>query len=130
MGRNKEPNSIKELFQGMIETEVEIMEGTVTQAKPFKIAINNDAKLELDSSNCTVPEHLTDHEVEVSITSGYGWKTQKRSGGGGYALFESHDHDITAEKQKIMLHQGLKVGDVVMVLSVEKGQQYFVLGRI
>ena len=121
--------SVKQLIQGMCGGEIELIKGTVVSENPLKIATDDD-KLTLNGKIAIVPEHLTDYEVEVSIKPEYNWKTQKREGGGGYALFAEHDHDIWIDKLKMKVHAGLKEGDKVHVLSLSHGKQYFILGRV
>ena len=124
-----EETSIKQLFQKMTGGEVQLIKGTVTCASPLSISTDDD-KLTLNANITIVPEHLTDYEIEVSIEESYNWKTQKKEGGGGYALFAEHDHDIVIKKQKMKVHGALKEGDKVHILSLDHGKNYYVLDRV
>ena len=60
---------------------------------------------------------ITIVDITVSHT------TENRAGGGGYALFESHNHDYTGRK-KITVHNGLHVGETVIMLRQAGGQGF------
>lgn len=102
--------------------------GTVISTSPLKVQITQ--RFILPEAVLIVPEHLTEHEIEVSITSGYGWDTENKSGGSGDSAFASHNHDIVISKKKMMVHNQLKVGDKVALLRQQGGQLYFILDRI
>ena len=101
--------------------------GTVTSASPLKIQVTN--QFILPKSVLIVPEHLTDYEVEIT-TSGYGWKTENKSGGSGESSFASHNHNINESKRIVKVHGALKVGDKVVLLRQRGGQFYFILDRL
>ena len=121
--------SVKQLIQNMVGGEVQLIQGTVESVSPLSIS-TDDEKLTLNENITIVPEHLKDHETEVTISQEYGWKTKKKSGGSGYALFEEHDHDIEITKLKIKVHGALKVGDKVHILSFAHGKHYYILDRV
>lgn len=121
--------SVKKLIQGMVGGEVQLIQGTVIKVDPLRIA-TDDEKLILNENITIIPWHLTDYETKVSIKMDYGWKTKERSGGGGAAAYASHDHDIVIEKKKITIHNALKVGDQLHILSFAHGKQYFILDRV
>lgn len=74
--------------------------------------------------------NVTDFETEVTITTGYGWETQTRSGGAGDAAFASHAHDIVIDRKKIKIHNALKVGDNVAMVKAKGGQSYLIIDRV
>ena len=41
-----------------------------------------------------------------------------------------HNHDIVINKQKILVHNELKVGDKVVLIRMQGGQVYYVADRI
>lgn len=96
--------------------------GTVVGINPLKIQITN--RLTLPSRSVVVPKHLTDHEIEVTVSNSYGWKTELDS------VTSTHDHDISLERKKIMIHGALKVGDVVALLKAAGGQTYYILDKV
>lgn len=104
--------------------------GTVVAVDPLEIKVTN--VLTLPEEVLTVPQHLTDYEVEVTVTSGYGWKTEEQTNGtdGTELLRHNHDHNITINKQKMLIHNKLKVGDKVSMLKAVGGQAYYILDRV
>ena len=102
--------------------------GTVTSASPLKVQVTN--QFILPESILIVPEHLTDHEIEVTVKDSYGWETKYRSGGSGDSAFASHNHDIAFERKKILVHGALKVGDKVALMRKQGGQFYYILDRL
>lgn len=103
--------------------------GTVTSVSPLKIKISQD--LVLPESVLIVPQHLTDYEMNVTIDTSYGWKTQQKQIIEGTATdFKQHDHDIVVANKKIKIHGKLKNGDKVALINAIGGQQYYVLDRI
>lgn len=98
--------------------------GTVVSITPLKIQITN--VFTLPESLLIVPQHLTDYELEITPID---WLTENRSGGSSYSSFESHNHEIKG-KNKIKVHNALKIGDKVALLRKQGGQSYFILDRI
>lgn len=125
MAEETEKTSIKQLFQGMVGDGAEVLQGIVKSASPLKIQIVNDEKLTIGPNITYVPWHLTDYTTEVTVE----WRTENASGGSGDAAYASHNHAILGRK-KIIVHNALKVGDKVHVLSFNHGKQYFVLDRV
>lgn len=125
MAEGTEQTSIKALFQGMAGTGAEVLQGIVKSASPLKIQIVGDDKLTVGPNNVYVPRHLTDYDTEVTVQ----WQTESRSGGSGDAAFASHNHAISGRKA-IRVHNALKVGERVHVLSFNHGKQYYVLDRV
>lgn len=124
-GGESEKTSLKQILQGMVGEDAEVLQGIVKQANPLKIQIINDDKLLIGPNVTYVPWHLTDYKTEVTIQ----WETEEKSGGSGEAAYESHKHGIAGRK-KITIHNALKVGEKVHILSFNHGKQYFVLDRV
>ncbi len=95
--------SIKELVQQMTENGAEIMEGTVKSEKPLKIQITGDDKLIIGSGITYVPQHLTDYDIQIADAEG---------------------------RRTVTVHNALKVGERVHVMSFNHAKQYFLLGRV
>lgn len=125
--------------------------GTVVSTNPLSVQVTN--LFTIPQSLLVVPEHLTDHSVEVTInwqtaTSGnhvhtYSSNTTSVGGGSDEEAFEAHSHgvdgatDIDGEHHHLLVgrktmtvHGGLKVGDKVALLRKSGGQSYFILDRI
>lgn len=125
MAEETEKTSLKQLFQGMAGDGVEVLQGIVKSVGPLKIQIVNDEKLTIGPNITYIPRHLTDYSTEVTVS----WWTENASGGSGDAAYASHNHAITGRKA-ITVHNALKVGDRVHVLSFNHGKQYYVLDRV
>jgi hypothetical protein len=125
MAEETEKTSLKQLFQGMAGDGVEVLQGIVKSVGPLKIQIVNDEKLTIGPNITYIPRHLTDYSTEVTVS----WRTENASGGSGDAAYASHNHAITGRKA-ITVHNALKVGDRVHVLSFNHGKQYYVLDRV
>lgn len=125
MAEETEKTSLKQLFQGMAGDGVEVLQGIVKSVGPLKIQIVNDEKLTIGPNITYIPRHLTDYSTEVTVS----WRTENASGGSGDAAYASHNHAITGRKT-ITVHNALKVGDRVHVLSFNHGKQYYVLDRV
>lgn len=107
---------------------VEVCFGKVTSASPLKILV--EQKMTLGEAQLVLCRNVTDYVTAVSIPFEYGWATQNRSGGSGDPAFASHNHDIVISKKKITVHNGLVVGDEVILIRQQGGQKYIVMDRI
>lgn len=106
--------------------------GKVISTAPLKVQVTN--QFIIPQSLLIVPEHLTDHEVAVTID----WNTENHTHthsisdtytGGGGASSETHNHKVVGKKT-MLVHGALKVGDNVALLRKQGGQSYFILDRI
>ena len=118
--------SLKEIFQGMNTGDAELMLGTVTQAKPLRITMENDEKLVITDRITIVPRHLTDYKTTATFELGAGSIVSYTEGDG------THTHHLVSfklAKGTITVHNALKLGEKVHVLSLCKGKLYYVLDR-
>jgi hypothetical protein len=97
--------------------------GKVITINPLSIQI--EQKLTLPAEFFGLTKAVTDHYVDMTVSH----VTENKGGGGGYALFESHNHDYKGRK-KYLVHNGLRVGEEVILLRVQGGQRYIVLDRV
>lgn len=126
MAEESKETSIKGIFQELAgKGAAEVLQGIVKSTSPLRIQIVNDEKLVIGPNITYVPQHLTDYTTEVTVS----WSTNSASGGSGEAAFASHSHGISGRKT-ITVHNALKTGDRVHVLTFHQGKQYFVLGRV
>lgn len=96
--------------------------GEVVDVNPLSIRI--EQKMTLSEAFFILTWAVVDHYVDITVNH----VTENRAGGGGDAEFASHNHAYTGKK-KIMIHNGLKVGEKVILLQQAGGQQYIVLDR-
>lgn len=102
--------------------------GKVVSISPLKIQITN--QFTIPENLLIVPEKLTDYEIETTITTDYGWKTEEKSGGNGEESFSVHNHEIKHEKKKIKIHNALKIDDKVVLIRKQGGQLFYILDRL
>lgn len=136
----EDQTSIKQMIQSMMPDGAGVVEGTVTNTSPLEITLTNDAKMVLSANSLIVPEHLTDHEIEADIMSEEGAlhaPTGKEEEKGehehpGIKKSGEHEHELKSFQLtggKIILHTGLKAGEIVYLLSYNNGKKYYVLDR-
>lgn len=87
--------------------------GKVISTSPLKVQVTN--QFIIPQSLLVVPEHLTDHEVAVTVN----WNTTTTD----------HGHKISGNNM-MMVHGALNIGDKVALLRKQGGQSYFILDRI
>jgi len=128
--------SLKQLFQSMQPVDVELMQGTVIQASPLKIQMVNDEKLIINERITIVPRHLTDYTTTATYTVGKGTLNAATTVSGSHGGHDSgngtHSHPLasfTLSGGTLTVHNALKKGEKVHVLSLNKGKLYYVLDR-
>lgn len=148
-----EQTSLKGLFQGMIPESVNVVMGKVVSASPLKIQVVNDDKLLLSENLICVPRHLSDYTTTCDISLGSGSinsVTQRdgthphgpsgehgghESGSGSHSHPDgegAHTHSLSTfniSGATIKVHNALKVGETVYLLSFNEGKKYYVLDR-
>lgn len=123
MAEETEKTSIKQLIQQMTGDGLEVLQGIVKSASPLKIQIVNDEKLIIGPNITYVPRHLTDYTTTCSLSKG------DRGSVYGPANDGSRLTDFTFSGS-ITVHNALKAGEKVHVLSFNHGKQYYVLDRV
>lgn len=96
--------------------------GEVMSEKPLVIRVG---KNELDEDYLILSDNVRDFEVDIEVNH----TTENRAGGGGYAEFAGHNHDYRGRK-KIIIYNGLKVGEKVVMIQQEGGQLFYVANRV
>lgn len=97
--------------------------GVVMSESPLLIRI--DDKRELDEDFLILSDNVRDYAVDIEVLH----TTENRSGGGGYAEFASHNHGYAGRK-KIIVYNGLKVGEQVIMIRQSGGQLFYVADRV
>ena len=91
---------------------VQILYGTVTKENPMEITMNQQKIL--DADDLILCSHLSDYEVELEMN----WPVTGGEGG-----------SITGIK-KVMFKNHLRVGEKVILLRQQEGQNYVVIDRM
>ena len=94
--------------------------GYVTSTSPLEITV--DQKKILSEAQLILTDAVRDYTVEMTTI------TEEISGGAGDAAFASHKHRYQGRK-KWKVHNALQMGEKVILLRCDGGQQYIVLGR-
>ena len=93
---------------------VEACFGKVTSVSPLKILV--EQKMILGLAQLVPTRNVTDFETEVTVD----WQTETTS---------AHQHAIKGKK-KITVHNGLVVGDEVLLIRQQGGQKFIVVDRV
>lgn len=100
----------------------DIVTGKVLSVSPLEVRL--DAKRTLTEEFLVLTSEVRDYEVDVT----FDFSTRAASGGDGYAAFASHSHGIVGTT-RITIHNGLKVGDDVIMIKAQGSQKYVVLDK-
>lgn len=121
--------SIKQMFQSMIPQDIELMQGTVIQTGPLKIQMEGDDKLIINERITVVPWHLTDYKTTITGHNNQNYYyTGKDTDSGTAPVVPPHIHAIG--KTIITVHNALRKGDKLHILSLNAGKLYYVLDRV
>lgn len=96
-----------------------VLTGSVTKIKPLEVRV--DQRFTLTSGLLIVPESLTHFEIELQHTHQY---TDTSDSGSTTRTTQPALND------PIVIRQGLKVGDSVLLLRVQGGQKYVIMDRL
>lgn len=102
---------------------VNVYFGQVLSKSP--LSINVEQKMLLGEKQLILGRNVTDFITMVSIS----WDTETKEGGTGEKAYEKHSHQITGQKQ-VVIHNGLEVGDEVILIRQQEGQKFIVVDRI
>ncbi len=97
--------------------------GKVVSVSPLRISI--EQKLTLGEMQLVLTRNVTDYEVCMTVNH----STESSSGGSGDSSFASHSHGVVGLKT-FTVHNGLKVGEVVMLVNEKGGQKFVVVDRV
>lgn len=122
---------IKYISLGVMNSSqlVNIFRGTVTSVSPLEIMINQ--KVVLSMPFLILTNAVKDHDVDIMVS----WETvnnthQHENGNDGKPTDEhTHNHMVWGRK-RITIYNGLTLGEEVLLLRLQGGQDYVVLDRI
>lgn len=117
--------TIKKLALDAVDSKrpVNILFGTVTKINPLEIKL--DSQKVLPQAFLVLCRNVTDHEIQMEVNH----QVEKMSGGAKDPSFTSHIHQYKGVKPFKVLN-ALKVGEKVVLLSMQGGQKYLVLDRV
>jgi hypothetical protein len=122
------PNLVELIKRAAVEAVNEakptsIVFGQVTSIDPLKIAI--DQKLILTSTQLILTNNVRDYDLEMTVDH----TTENSSGGSGDSSFASHNHAYSGKKT-FRVHNGLILGDEVIMIQVQGGQKFIVVEKV
>ena len=122
--------ALLDALKGMTKKQIESMAltdltvGSVVSVDPLQIRVSD--KLTLTNRFLYLSTAVVDHNVYMTVDH----LTEKReSVQGSDPDYRSHDHPYKGKK-RFFIHNGLKVGEKVILLRMTGGQRYYVLDRI
>ncbi|WP_311649953.1 DUF2577 domain-containing protein [Selenomonas artemidis] len=96
--------------------------GVVVAESPLQIEVGGNT---LDSDFLILSDNVRDYAVDIEVNH----VTENRAGGSGDPAFASHNHDYRGRK-KIIVYNGLKVGEKVVMFQQAGGQLFYVANRV
>ena len=97
--------------------------GTVEFVKPLTVRV--DRKLILEEDDLILTHLVRDYDVDISVSH----ETKDfELVEGALTDIKNHKHEYKGRK-RITVHNGLKVGEDIVLLKVQGGQSYIVLDR-
>lgn len=101
----------------------DVVLGEVITVSPLTIRI--EQKETLPAEFFLLTRAVLDHYVDIEVNH----VTEPRAGGSGLAEYQSHDHDYKGRK-KIMIYNGLRTGEKVILVRRQGGQEFVVWDRV
>ncbi len=110
---------------------VHVYFGEVISKEPLKI--NVEQKMILGESQLILTRNVTDYETLATVN----WDTEEEKGTHTHTSpagvtgnqSKRHTHMVSGQKQ-LTIHNGLEVGDAVILIRQQEGQKFIVLDRI
>lgn len=112
------------------EKPVEICFGKVKGTSPLKILV--EQKMMLGSAQLILSHHLTDYKIQMTVdhyTEGADDDRQDANADADLSALIPHCHAYRGKKE-FTIHNGLGVGDEVILIRQQGGQKYIVLDKI
>lgn len=130
-------DSVKRLAKGVFDASqpTDLVFGIVESANPLKIRIN--PKMVLRDEFLILTNAVKDHSVDITVS----WNTEPEkdhthgNGNNGKPTEgveepeDGHKHEIKGRK-RITIHNGLTVGEKVLLLRTQGGLNYVVIDRV
>lgn len=131
---------IKQIVKSYLDSSrpVNVLFGTVLSEEP-DISVQIDQKKVLTKDFLVLSRNVTDHNVEMTVDhlteDADPQNTSMESGGAGDAAFAAHKHTHShihpyKGRKRFLVHRKLLVGEKVILVSLQGGQQYVILDRV
>ena len=112
------------------EKPVEICFGKVKGISPLKILV--EQKMLLGSAQLILSHHLTDYKIQMTVdhyTEDIADDGQNTNVDADLSSLMSHCHAYKGKKE-FTVHNGLGIGDEVILIRQQGGQKYIVVDKI
>lgn len=122
---------IKYISHGVMTSSqlVNIFRGTVTSVSPLEITINQ--KVVLSMPFLILTNAVKDHDVDIMVSWETVNNTHKHENGNDGKPTDEHTHNhMVWGRKRITIYNGLTMGEEVLLLRLQGGQDYVVLDRI
>lgn len=115
---------IKKIVMDTVSAAVpaDIVIGEVMATDPLSIQIEN--KFTISGDDIVLTKNTSEWSVDMSVDH----QTEDAAGGSGEAQYESHHHGYAGRKT-YLVHNGLAVGDKVLLLRESGGQRFIAIDR-
>lgn len=129
-------DAIKHIAVTAVESTIKVpglVFGTVVSASPLKIQV--EQKMTLESDSLFLTDAVRDYYVDATVDHQTEAETEHTHvvhdtyTGGGSSAPTSHLHEYKGTK-RFLIHNGLKVGERVVMLRDKGGQDWIILNRI
>lgn len=100
----------------------DVVIGEVIATSPLRVRIEN--KYVLEREDIVLTKNTSDWSVDMTVDH----QTEDAAGGSGYAEYASHHHGYAGRKT-YLVHNGLVVGDKVILLRESGGQRFIAIDR-
>jgi hypothetical protein len=110
-----------------------IMFGEVISASPLKITV--EQKITLEKVQLVLTRNVTDYHLDMSVAHNTELETEHihpvidTYTGGGTSRPTQHLHAYK-NKKKFLVHNALKVGELVVLVRIQGGQKFLILDRV
>ena len=101
--------------------------GEVLSVEPLSVLV--EQKLTLTEEFLTLTHAVKDYYVDITVSHYTQPHTHAHGSNCGGTFEHTHKHEYKGKK-KIMLHHGLKVGEQVILLRAQGGQNYIIIDRV
>lgn len=94
--------SLKQALNMLFDGDTSFYGGTVVTANPLSIRLQDESDLVIGEALLIIPEHLTNRDVKMKIDG---------------------------EEKTVKVYEALKKDDDVVLISINRGDQYLIVGR-
>lgn len=115
-------NSVRKAAREAVEAAqpAGVVFGKVISAKPLKVLV--EQKMTLNMAQLVLTRNVTEFQTKISVQ----WESEESS---MEKIAMPHKHKITGKKE-VTIHNGLGIGDEVIIMRQQGGQKYVVIDRV